>query len=151
MIPELLSKDHTILERRLMEFPPFGANTQGEKIYDISGALVRGKIEYLEEFVRKSSGPQAGAEAVDELCHLLNQRLRDPIFHVTPEFLNNIWHSYSYEFISYFRLFCSQLAGYPPQLSFQCSEGKTTSLDNRRPGQTLSHVADLPEVSLLRR
>jgi hypothetical protein len=121
---ELLSKSHTIIERPLMEFPPFGVNEQGEKIDDISGVLVRGKIEYLEESVSKLSGPQAGVQAVQELCRLLNERIPDPVFHVTPEFLKNVWHSYSYEFVSYLRVFCANLSGSPANYHFNAAKEK---------------------------
>ncbi len=96
----------------------------GEKIDDISGALVKGKLEYLEEYARRLSGPQAGVKAVQELCRLLNERIPDPIFHVTPVFLENAWHSYSYEFISYFRLFCAQLAEHAPNYHYNSAREK---------------------------
>lgn len=121
---KFLAKDHTILERPFMEFPPYGVNEQGEKINDISGVLVKGKLEYLEECVCRREGPQAGAKAVQELCRLLNERIPDPFFHVTPEFLRNVWHSYSYEFISYFRLFCAQLAEHAPNYHFNSAREK---------------------------
>jgi hypothetical protein len=124
MMPQLLPKEHTILERPVMEFQPFGVTKQGEKIYDISGALVKGKLEYLEASVGKLEGAQAGAQVPHELCRLLNERIPDPIFHVTPAFLRNSWHSYSYEFISYFRLFCAQLAGNPPNYHFNSAREK---------------------------
>jgi len=38
---DLLSKEHSILERPFMEFRPFGLNAQGEKICDISGVVVQ--------------------------------------------------------------------------------------------------------------
>ena len=84
---ELLSKDHSILERPFMEFLPFGVDAQGDKISDISGVIVLSNVEYLYDFISLSSGPAAAERAVHELCRLLNERLRDPAYHVTPEFL----------------------------------------------------------------
>jgi len=108
---ELLSKDHTILERPHMEFRPFGKNERGEMIRDISGAIVKANVTRLEECVRRSQGPEGAPRATRELCRLLNERIRDPAYHVTPKFLNNIWNSYSYEFVCYVREFCQQLSG----------------------------------------
>ena len=124
MTAKLLSKEHTILERPFMEFPPFGVDEDGAKIEDISGALVKGKLEYLEQCIRRQSGLEAGASAAQELCRLLNERIPDPLFHVTPDFLRNVWHSYSYEFICYFRVFCAKLAGSPPDFHFDAARMK---------------------------
>ena len=110
---ELLSKDHSILERPFMEFLPFGVDAQGEKICDISGVIVLSNIEYLYEYMSLTRGPEAAERAVHELCRLLNERLRDPAYHVTPEFLRNAWNSYSYEFGCYLREFCEALSGDP--------------------------------------
>jgi signal transduction histidine kinase/CheY-like chemotaxis protein len=110
---ELLSKDHSILERPFMEFPPFGMDRHGEKISDISGVIVQSNIEYLHDVVSLASGPEAADRAVAELCRLLNERIHDPAHHVTPEFLRNAWNSYSYEFGCYLREFCEILSGTP--------------------------------------
>jgi signal transduction histidine kinase/class 3 adenylate cyclase len=110
---EFLSKDHTILERPFMEFPPFGADEHGVRIREISGVIVKGNVEYLQECVTKSAGTEAGGRAVEELCRLLNERIRDSAYHVTPEFLRNEWNSYSYEFACYVREFGKQLTGDP--------------------------------------
>src|SRR5574340_1441057 len=74
---ELLSKDHSILERPFMEFRPFGLDERGEKICDISGVIVLSNVEYLCDCISLASGPEAGECAVQELCRLLNERLRD--------------------------------------------------------------------------
>ncbi|MGH7231209.1 MAG: hypothetical protein ACREJU_07605, partial [Nitrospiraceae bacterium] len=103
---ELLSRDHSILERPYMEYPPFGVNPRGEKIRDVSGVTVRANVDYLEEVVSRAEGPEAGRQAVEELCWLLNQRQRDTAYHVTPKFLTNVWNSYSYEFVCYLGEFC---------------------------------------------
>ena len=110
---DLLSKDHTILERRYMEYRPFGTWPDGEPIRDVSGTTVRANMECLEEGVSRLRGPEAGARAVEELCRLLNERIRDPAYHVTPAFLKNVWNSYSYEFVMFLAELCEQLTGDP--------------------------------------
>jgi len=59
------------------------------------------------------NGGRRRPEAVDELCVLLNQRIKDSVYHVTPEFLKNPWNSYSYEFAAYLYEFCELLTGDP--------------------------------------
>ncbi|MDE3036072.1 MAG: hypothetical protein KGJ14_08870, partial [Nitrospirota bacterium] len=93
-----LPKTHTILEKGMMEYRPFGADATGEKIRDVSGMTIRANIEYLEESISLKAGLAAGAQAVEDLCTRLNERIRDPAYHVTPALLKNMWHSYSYEF-----------------------------------------------------
>jgi len=110
---DLLSSDHSILERPFMEFRPFGLNDKGEKISDISGVVVQSNVDYMCDYLSRTAGSQAAAAAVDELCRLLNARLPDRTYHVTPDFLRNIWNSYSYEFVCYLREFCEQLSGDP--------------------------------------
>jgi hypothetical protein len=112
-MPALLSKDHTILERPFMEFRPFGVDERGERICDITGMIVGSTVLYLEEHVARRAGPQAAAQSVQELCRLLNERLRDPAYHVTPAFLKKTWNGYSYEFVCYVREFCERLSGDP--------------------------------------
>jgi hypothetical protein len=109
----LLSKDHTILERPFMEFRPFGVDERGEKVRDVAGVIVQANVEYLEEHVAQASGESAGRRAVEDLCRLLNERLRDPAYHVTPAFLKNPWRSYSYEFVCYLREFGRRITGDP--------------------------------------
>ncbi|MBM4133914.1 MAG: response regulator [Nitrospira sp.] len=110
---ELLSKDHTILERGVMQFRPFGVDGRGEKISDITGMIVRASVDYLEDCSARTASPHAGTQATRELCRLLNERIPDPVYHVTPEFLKRIWNSYSYEFVCYLREFCERLSGDP--------------------------------------
>ena len=110
---DLLSKDHSILERPFMEFRPFGLNDKGEKICDISGVVVQSNVDYMYDYLHRTASPEAATEAVDQLCRLLNARLPDRTYHVTPDFLRNIWNSYSYEFVCYLREFCEQLSGDP--------------------------------------
>jgi signal transduction histidine kinase/ActR/RegA family two-component response regulator len=111
--PHLLTKEHTILERPLMAFRPFGTDEQGHKIADVSGTLVLSSIQHLEKCVQKTGGPEAARSAIDHLCRLLNDRMPDSAYHVTPGFLRKEWNSYSYEFLSYLREICKQLSGDP--------------------------------------
>ena len=134
---ELFSKDHTILERPFMEFRPFGTDERGEKIRDISGAIVKANVAHLESCVSRSSGPEAAVRAIQDLCRLLNERIRDPAYHVTPKFLNNIWHSYSYEFVCYTREFCERLSG-DPQFHFNTGGTQHINAATRILGQHLS-------------
>ena len=53
---ELLSKDHTILEKGSMEYRPFGVDDQGRKIRDVSGIKVDAYVTYLEESVVRARG-----------------------------------------------------------------------------------------------
>jgi hypothetical protein len=123
---ELLSKDHTILERPFMEFRPFGADERGEKIRDSSGVVIRSNVEYLEICISRKEGAAAAAKAVQMLCELLNARIRDSIYHVTPQLLRSEWRSYSYEFSAYLREFCKQLSG-DPKFHFHMGQEKIVS------------------------
>jgi signal transduction histidine kinase/CheY-like chemotaxis protein len=108
---ELLSKSHRILEKGPMQFRPFGVEENGEVIRDTTGVKVRAFIDYLEESVARSRGPDAGDEAVQTLCRLLNERIPDHAYHVSPEFLKNEWNSYSYEFVCFLVEFCKDISG----------------------------------------
>lgn len=110
---ELLPKERRILDRPFMEFRPFGLDEQGQTIRDLSGMSIRAVILDLEKTLTRERGDGAGPEAVDELCVLLNQRIKDSVYHVTPEFLKNPWNSYSYEFAAYLYEFCELLTGDP--------------------------------------
>jgi signal transduction histidine kinase len=123
---ELLSADHTILERPCLQFRPFGEDEQGDKISDVSGLLIRDNVEYLEDCVRRVQGPGAGEGIVEHLCALLNERIRDPAYHVTPAFLKNVWNSYSYEFACFVREFCKVLSG-DPQYHYNVGKEKHIS------------------------
>jgi signal transduction histidine kinase/ActR/RegA family two-component response regulator len=109
----LLPRDRTILEREVMEFRPFGSDERGHTIRDLSGMSIRPVIVYLETSLSRERGAMAGSQAVQELCRLLNERIRDPVYHVTPEFLKNAWNSYSYEFTAYLYEFCERISGDP--------------------------------------
>jgi len=110
---ELLPKERRILDRPFMEFRPFGLDEQGQTIRDLSGMSIRAVILDLEKTLTRERGDGAGPEAVDELCVLLNRRIKDSVYHVTPEFLKNPWNSYSYEFAAYLYEFCELLTGDP--------------------------------------
>src|SRR5689334_15379096 len=103
---ELFSKHQRILEKGMMEFRPFGVDAEGRKIRDASGVTVLANVEYLEDLVGEARGAEAGREAVAELCRRLNERISDRAYHVTPDFLRNVWNSYSYEFVCYLGEFC---------------------------------------------
>jgi signal transduction histidine kinase len=123
---ELLSADHTIVEKGMMEFQPFGTTPQGEKIRDISGVSVRANLEYLEELVARNHGQAAGHRAVQEAVRLLNERIPDATYHVTEEFLRNQWNSYSYEFLMFLTRFCDVLSG-DPEFQFKLGQEKFIS------------------------
>lgn len=123
---DLLPTAHTILEKGCMEFRPFGLDERGEKIRDISGVVIRANVEYLEEYETARRGEESGRAVVRELCRLLNERIRDPAYHVTPVFLTNVWHSYSYEFLSYLREFAERLSG-DPRFHFNVGRDKHLS------------------------
>ncbi len=108
---ELLSKDHPILEKGLMEYPPYGTDVDGRRIRDVSGITIRANVEYLEEVLDHTQGTGAGRRAVEQLCNLLNERIQDSAYHVSPTFLRNIWNSYSYEFACFLGEFCQILTG----------------------------------------
>ena len=111
--PFLLEKVHTILERRYLEFRPFGSTEQGEKVRDLSGMAIWPVVEHLERSLTRRGGQPAGQQAIQELCRLLNERIKDPAFHVTPTFLGRQWNSYSCEFAAYLYEFCERLTGDP--------------------------------------
>ncbi len=123
----LLPKDRTILERALMEFRPFGLDERGHTIRDLSGMSIRAIVLYLERSLAEERGEAEGRDAVHRLCRLLNQRLRDPVYHVTPEFLKNAWNSYSYEFAAYLYEFCESLSG-DPQFIFRAGMEKASPI-----------------------
>lgn len=124
----LLSVERTILERTFMKYRPFGVDERGERITDVSGMIVLDNVEFLKECVspRGSDGTSSVEHVVEELCRLLNQRIRDSAYHVTPGLLNNVWNSYSYEFVSFLREFCRQLSG-DPRFHFNVGRGKHIS------------------------
>ena len=123
----LLPKDRMILEREVMEFRPFGLDEQGHTIRDLSGMSIRAVVVYLEKLLARERGASAGSQAVEDLCRLLNQRIKDPVYHVTPEFLKNAWNSYSYEFTAYLYEFCERMSG-DPRFVFRGGMEKASSI-----------------------
>ncbi len=123
----LLPKDRTILEREVMQFRPFGLDEQGRTIRDLSGMSIRAVVVYLEKSLSSERGAIAGSQAVEELCRLLNQRIKDPVYHVTPKFLKNAWNSYSYEFTAYLYEFCERMSG-DPRFVFRGGMEKASSI-----------------------
>ncbi len=107
---ELLSKAHRVIEKGMMEFRPFGVDPHGDKIRDVSGVTVLANVECLEEMIGEARGVEAGQQAVAELSRLLNERIGDPAYHVTPRFLKNVWNSYSYEFVCFLGVFCQDIS-----------------------------------------
>lgn len=124
---QLLPKDRTILEREVMEFRPFGLDEQGHRIRDLSGMSIRAIVVYLEKSQTLEQGASGGSRAVEDLCRLLNQCIKDPAYHVTPEFLKNAWNSYSYEFTAYLYEFCERMSG-DPQFVFRAGMEKASSV-----------------------
>ncbi len=110
---ELLSKERSFLEKACMEFRPFGVDAQGRNIRDVSGLTVRASVHYLEEVMEHRDGSGAGARVTEQLCRLLNERIRDPAYHVSPVFLRNAWNSYSYEFVCFLSELCMRLSNDP--------------------------------------
>jgi signal transduction histidine kinase len=123
----LLPKDRTILEREVMEYRPFGLDEQGYTIRDLSGMSIRAVVVYLEKSLARERGASAGSQAVEDLCRLLNQRIKDPVYHVTPDFLMNAWNSYSYEFTAYLYEFCERMSG-DPRFVFRGGMEKASSI-----------------------
>ncbi len=124
---ELLPKDRTILEQGAMVFRPFGLDEQGHTIRDLSGVSIRAVTVFLEKLVVSKGGTSAGKEAVEELCRLLNDRIKDSVYHVTPELLKNPWNSYSYEFTSYLYEFCERISG-DPRFAFKAGTEKVSPI-----------------------
>ncbi|HEY3303361.1 MAG TPA: ATP-binding protein [Candidatus Binatia bacterium] len=122
----LLSKDHPITEKGMMEFQPFGKESDGTAIRDINGVVIRALVEYLEESVSRVHGQEAGRRAVEELVQRLNERIPDRAFHVTADFLKNLWNSFSTEFAVFLTQFCWDISG-DPQFSFNMGREKAIS------------------------
>jgi signal transduction histidine kinase/CheY-like chemotaxis protein len=124
---KLLPKDRTILEREVMEFRPFGLDERGDTIRDLSGMSIRAIVVYLQSLRARVKGASEGSQAVEELCRLLNQRIKDPVYHVTPEVLKNAWNSYSSEFTAYLYELCEQMSG-DPRFLYQAGMEKASSV-----------------------
>ena len=94
----LLPSTHSMLARPFMLYRPFGVDDQGNKIRDISGVTVVANLPYLEKSFGQREGTSARTAVAEELFHILNARIQDPVYRATPAFLRNQWHSHSYEF-----------------------------------------------------
>jgi hypothetical protein len=110
---DLLSKDHLILEKGMMEYRPFGVDLHGKQIRDATGVKVRAFVDYLEDIMLRAHGGDAGERAVQQLCRLLNERIPDRTYHINAKFLKNVWNSYSYEFVCFLVEFCKEISGDP--------------------------------------
>jgi signal transduction histidine kinase len=124
---DLLPKDRTILEQGAMVFRPFGLDEQGHTIRDLSGVSIRAVTVFLEKLISSEHGASAGKESVEELCRLLNDQIREAVYHVTPEFLRNPWNSYSYEFTCYLYEFCERISG-DPRFAFKAGAEKVSPI-----------------------
>ena len=109
----LLTRDHPITEKGMLEFQPFGKEPDGNIIRDLSGVVIGSNVEHLQDLVSKKHGAQAGLQAVEELVRLLNERIPNQAYHVTTKFLRNPWNSYSNEFSAFVAQFCLDLSGDP--------------------------------------
>ncbi|MBD0305821.1 MAG: GAF domain-containing protein [Nitrospiraceae bacterium] len=138
---DLLSREHRILEKPCMEHRPFGVEVSGRMIRDASGIKIRAYVDYLEETVWAAKGPDVGAKALDELTRLLNERIPDPAYHVTPEFLRNVWNSYSYEFLCFLGEFCKAIS-HDPEFAYKVGKEKLMSPII----QTLGRPFSLPNI-----
>jgi signal transduction histidine kinase len=125
-VTSLLSKDHPITEKGMMEFQPFGVEPDGTKIQDLSGVVMRAMFEYLEEYVSRMRGPDAGKRAVEELVQRLNERIPDRAFHVTSRFLRTPWNGYSSEFSAFVGQWCLDISG-DPRFHFNYAREKAIS------------------------
>ena len=123
----LYGKDRTILERPFMEFRPFGSTQRGEKVRDVSGMAIWPVVEHLERSLTRYGRGEGGDQTIHELCRLLNGRIKDPVYHVTPAFLRNRWNSYSCEFAAYLYEFCEQLSG-DPRFAFLAGHEKASPI-----------------------
>ncbi len=119
----LLSKEHPITEKGLMEFQPFGTKSDGTRIQDFSGVVINACVEHLEQLVSRTRGKEAGQRAVEELAQRLNERIQDHVYHVTAAHLRNPWNSYSMEFGAFFAQFCVEISENP---KFHLHMGQTT-------------------------
>jgi signal transduction histidine kinase len=119
----LLSKSHRILEKGLMEFHPFGHDSNGKMIRDVSGLTISANVQFMVELISQNESPYVGTQSVHTLTQLLNERIPDPSFHISPEFLQNPWNSYSYEFAMFLSEFCVDLT---KDTNFHANLGKGT-------------------------
>ncbi len=132
-----------------MEFRPFGLDDRGEKICDISGVVVQSNVDYLCDYLTRTAGAEAAKQTMERLCRLLNDRLQDRNYHVTPDFLRNPWNSYAYEFVCYLREFCEQLSG-DPQFHVNVGTEKKSPPADSNSGPSVFHSTAVQDVALPR-
>lgn len=136
-----LSQDHPITEKGLMEFQPFGRRADGTPIRDISGVVIRALVDSLEESVGRMQGKEAGQRAIEDLVLRLNRCVPDRAYHVTSQFLGNLWNSYSNEFGVFLTQFCWDISG-DPQFQFNM-QGRRRFPRHPDPRPALFGSADL--------
>jgi signal transduction histidine kinase len=124
--PILLSREHPITEKGLMEFQPFGIGSDGIGIRDVRGTTIVACVEYLEGYVRRTQDPARAKHAVEELARQLNKRIPDRAYHVTPEFLRKPWNSYSFEFTAFLGQLCAEIS-HDPQFAFNMARERAIS------------------------
>ncbi|TAJ22857.1 MAG: hypothetical protein EPO64_12645, partial [Nitrospirae bacterium] len=124
--PALLSKDHPITEKGMMEFQPFGIRPDGTKVRDMAGITISACVEYLQELMSQGGCPEIGKQAVEELVRRLNERIPDHTYCVTADMLKNPWNSYAMEFAAFFAQFCVDISG-EPQFHFNMAREKVIS------------------------
>ena len=122
----LLSKEHRITEKGMMEFQPFGKRPDGGTIHDLSGIVIKADIELMEKLVSRTQGPSAALRAVEELVRRLNERIPNRAYHVTAEVLKNPWNGYSNEFVAFLAEFCITISG-EPRLMFEVGRQQAIS------------------------
>ena len=122
-LPEVPPDLRTMLGR------PFGRDDRGEPIAHGSGRIVVGAVRYLQGIVadriERDAPPalapgavvalveRARAEVLDRLVAMLNAAIDDERYHVTPAYLLNESHNYSYEFRLFVAEYCRLLSGDP--------------------------------------
>jgi signal transduction histidine kinase len=122
----LLTRNHPIIDKGMLEFQPFGKEPDGTIIRDLSGVVIGANVEHLQDVVSRQKGVQAGRQVVEDLVRLLNERIPDRAYHVTAEFLRSPWNSYSNEFSAFVGQFCVNLSG-DQEFHFSMAEDKAIS------------------------
>ena len=148
---ELLSKEHSILERPFMLFRPFGVTPDGQKIRDVSGITIKAKRRILgrsrrqeKRGSRRSSNhraplrfPEMPASAIPRTTSPLN-------------FYRISGTAIPYEFTCYLGEFCILISG-DPNFQFEMGKHKFISPVMQTLGTPVYRCANLQNVSALRR
>ena len=117
------------VDLRRMRGRPFGRDDRGEPIAHGSGRIVVGAVRYMQGIVAdhvEREAPEAldagtvvglveraRADVLDRLVAMLNGAIDDERYHVTPAYLLNESHNYSYEFRLFVAEYCRLLTGDP--------------------------------------